>query len=247
MPVVGLIPLRAGGTRMGPIEGLDKERALLGDFPLMAWTIRSALDSGIYENVVAVVASEEHAAMAEDYGAMVPFRRPAYTVQDTSPDIEWVSWVMKQFFEEYGTYDAFSILRVTSPFRTAENMQDAWELFRRARGAHSLRTVARANQDPFKMWVIRHDTLLPLFPIGDANEPWHSRASQNNPRVYAQTAGMEFAWTKMMLDTNTIAGSITVPFIVEGYSAMDLNSRLDWNLAEQAIRDGKIELPESLT
>ena len=50
----------------------------------------------------------------------------------------------------------------------------------------------------------------------------------------------------MMLDTNTIAGSITVPFIVEGYSAMDLNSRLDWNLAEQAIKDGKIELPESL-
>jgi len=246
MSVIGLIPLRAGGTRVGQIGGVDKERAILGKYPLMAYTIRAALDSGVFDNVVAVVASEAHAAMAEDYGAMVPFKRPAYTVQDTSPDIEWVFWVMKQYTEEYGHYDSFSILRVTSPFRTATQIQMAWELFRHSQGAHSLRTVAKAGQDPFKMWVIRQDRLLPLFPIGPEKEPWHSRASQLNPQIYAQTAGMEFAWTETVLRTGTIAGSVIVPFVVTGTSALDINTRLDWEKAEAAIDSEEVEIPRSL-
>ena len=246
MSVVGLIPLRGGGKRLGPIEGVDKERAMLGNYPLMAYTIRAAIDSDVFDSVIAVVASEEHAAMAEDYGAMVPFRRPSYTTRDGSPDIEWVLWVIKQFAEEFGAYDAFGILRVTSPFLSAQNIGDGWTLFRNSLGAHSLRTVSKANQDPMKMWVIRNDRLLPLLPTGPESIPWHSRPSQENPTIYAQTAGMEFAWTDMVLDTKTIAGSVIVPHVVTGFAAMDLNSRLDWDLAETAIKNGEVEIPESL-
>ena len=246
MSVVGLIPLRGGGKRLGPIGGVDKERAVLGNHPLMAYTIRAAIDSGVFNNVIAVVASEEHAAMAEDYGAAVPFRRPSYTTRDGSPDIEWVLWVMKQFAEEFDAYDVYSILRVTSPFRSAVDILDGWELFRNSLGAHSLRTVSKTNQDPMKMWIIRNDRLLPLVPVGPESAPWHSRPSQENPVVYAQTAGMEFAWTQMTLDTKTIAGSVVVPYIVEGYSAMDLNSTLDWAVAEEAIKAGNVDIPRSL-
>ena len=242
--IVGLIPLRGplGGTRMGG----GKEARMLGQWPLMAWTIRSAIDSGAFDSVIAIVADEQYASMAEDYGAMVPFRRPEYTVRDGSPDIEWILWVMKQFSEEFGAYDAFGILRVTSPFLAAQDIEDGWTLFRNSLGAHSLRTVAKANQDPMKMWVIRNDRLLPLLPTGPESIPWHSRPSQENPTIYAQTAGMEFAWTDMVLDTKTIAGSVIVPYVVDGFAAMDLNSRLDWDLAETAIKNGEVEIPKSL-
>lgn len=242
---VALIPLRGGGKRVGPINGMDKERAILGEHPLMAYTIRAAIDSGIFADVVAVVESEPHAEIAKEYGASVPFKRPTYTVRDGSPDIEWVLWAMNEF-KETKDYDAYSILRVTSPFRSAENIKEAADLFFSAEGAHSLRTVTPVSQDPSKMWVIRQNRLLPMFPMGSEKAPWHSRPSQENFQAYSQTAGMEFAWTDMMFRTQTIAGSVVVPYVVEGLPALDINDKFDWFKAEQAIQHELAEIPESL-
>ena len=66
---VAFVPLRAGGRRLGLINGLDKERAFLGEHPLMAYTIRAAIDSGVFDEVIASVRSEEHACISEHYGA----------------------------------------------------------------------------------------------------------------------------------------------------------------------------------
>src|SRR3972149_6843149 len=206
MSVVAFIPLRAGGSRVGLINGLDKEHALLGGKPLMAWTIGAVLESRVFDAVYAVVASETHAAMAAQYGAQI-IKRPDYTVRAGSPDIEWVEFVLKKFRGEYHRYDVFSILRVTSPFRTAEHIKEAWKLFSGTLGVDSLRSVRRASEHPAKMWVIRKERLLPLFSIGPEEQPWHSSATQDLFDVWIQTAGMEFAFSHMVLDTHTISGS----------------------------------------
>lgn len=243
MSVVCFIPLRGpqGGTRLGG----GKEAKILGGHPLLAYTVRAALDSGVFNSVQAVVADEQYAAMAESYGAQVLFKRPAYTVRNGSPDIEWVLFMLKKL-EEYQEYSAFSILRVTSPFRTAVHIRDAWKKFRLAVGADSLRAVRRVAEDPAKMWVIRQDRLLPLFPIGEERAPWHSRPSQENFEAYIQTASMEFAWTERVLETKTIAGSVIVPFVLDGPAAIDINTPLDWQRAEIALEKDPTLVPESL-
>lgn len=243
MSIVAFVPLRGpqGGTRLGG----GKEARILGRYPLLAYTIRAAVDSGVFDSVQAVVADEQYAAMAENYGAQVIFKRPAYTTRDGSPDIEWVLFMLKKL-EEYHEYSAFSILRVTSPFRGAGHIKDAWKKFRLAVGADSLRAVRRVSEDPCKMWVIRQDRLLPLFPIGEERAPWHSRASQENFASYVQTAGLEFAWTDRVLETKTIAGSVTVPFVLEDPAAIDINTPLDWQRAEAALEKDPTLAPESL-
>ncbi len=246
MNVVALIPLRAGGSRVGKIKGLDKERAVLGKHPLMAYTIRWAMESGIFDSVIAVVRSKEHQAIAEEYGAQVPMLRPPHTTKPDSPDIDWVFWIMRKYWEEYQRYSHFSILRVTSPFRTAEDIKTAWELYKGADGADSLRTVTKVSQHPGKMWLIRQGRLLPLLPMGPDNLPWHSRATQQIFDCYTQTAGMEFANTKKMLHSKTIAGSVVVPYVVDGLAALDINDKFDWYQAEQAVKHGLAPIPESL-
>ena len=236
MSIVAFIPLRGGGERFGA----DKELAPLGGHPLLAWTIRSAIDSKVFEKVIAVVADDKHAEAAEKYGAEVPARRPDYTTRDGSPDIEWVLWILGKV-----PCAAFSILRVTSPFRTAEHIREAKNKFMLS-SVDSLRTVTLSKQDVFKTWVIRNDRLLPLFPIGSETSPWHSRASQDNPKTFVQTAGMEFAWSEMVKRTKTIAGSTVVPYVLEGLPALDINFRFDFDVAEKAVIDGLVELPESL-
>jgi len=242
LSIVGLVPLRAGGKRVGLIDGLDKERATMGNHSLMAWTIASAKDSGIFDEIVAITASYDHADVAKSCGIKYAIR-PNYTALDNSPDIEWVSWFFSVVEKKY---DAFAILRVTSPFRSAATIRAAWGEFRTTPGAHSLRAVRRVSEHPGKMWVIRHGYALPLLPAGDPFEPWHSQPTQNLPDVYIQTAGLEMAWTKVVQETRTIAGSVVLPWVLEEPEALDINTRDDWDEAIALVEAGLVKLPTSI-
>lgn len=238
MRAIALIPFRGGGKRFGS----DKEIIDLGGVPMAAWTICAAIDSGVFERVLAVCGNSVHQLVAERYGAYVPGFRPEETLADNSPDIDWVKWALEQISKIDGEEIAISILRVTSPFRDAHHIQEAWQKFLDSKGADSLRTVTASHQDVFKTWVIRNDRLLPLYPFGEET-PWHSRPSQLNPKTFVQTAGMEFAWAKRILETNTIAGSVVVPYVVEGMAALDINYHTDYDTAVWAVESGLIENP----
>ena len=212
---------------------------MLGGNPLMAWTIVAALESGVFDGVYVVTASETHAAMATQYGAQI-IKRPDYTVRAGSPDIEWVEFVLKKFRGEYQRYDAFSILRVTSPFRTAEHIKEAWKLFQGTLGADSLRAVRKITEHPGKMWLVRGQLMYPLLSMGPEKTPWHSRATQEIFDCYVQTAGLEFAYSDRVLETGTIAGNYVVPYILEGPAALDINDLSDWKAAEEIVRNAKM-------
>ncbi len=242
MSAVAFVPLRAGGSRVGLIDGLDKERAILGGHPLMAYTIRAAIDSGVFERVIAIVRNDEHARLATKYGAEIPWFRPEYTVQDDSPDIDWVQWALQKL--NSGMDEIFAILRVTSPFHTAKTIQRAWSAFNARPISDSLRTVRSVTEHPGKMWVIRDDTLIPLLPMGPDEQPWHSSPTQSLFKTYIQTAGMEFARTNTVYRSENIAGSIIVPFVVDEWEGFDINTRAEWDLAEIAVANGTAKLPE---
>jgi CMP-N-acetylneuraminic acid synthetase len=246
MSNIAFIPLRAGGRRVGLIDGKDKERADLGGHPLMAWTIRHAVESGMFSDVIAVTRSPEHAELARDYGCNEVMERPEYTVRDSSPDIEWVTWALNELMKEGELPRMYSILRVTSPFRTGQDMRAMWGLFKGA-SMHSARMVTPAEQHPGKMWVIHNRLLLPLLPVYSEKNPWHSQGTQTLFKAYVQTAGMEMAWSDMTLGTKTIAGSKVMPYIATGFNALDINTKFDWYKATQAVKHGLVKPPASLS
>ena len=115
---VALIPARAGSQR---VKGKNV-RSLAGH-PLLAYSIAAAHESGVFERIVVSTDSDEIARIARSYGAEVPLLRPSEMAGSTSPDIEWVRHALDNLGREF---DAFSILRPTSPFRTAATIRRAW-------------------------------------------------------------------------------------------------------------------------
>src|SRR5262249_14154282 len=160
----------------------------LAGHPLLAYTIAAALESGIFADVVMSTDSDEYAAMATHYGAQVPFLRPAELAGDLSPDIDWVKHGLAELARAGRRYEAFRILRVTSPFRQVETIQRAWRAFAPSAGYDSLRAVEKCKQHPGKMWVMRDNHLLPLMPLSNGAQPWHSSQYQSLPTVYVQNA-----------------------------------------------------------
>ena len=239
MKLVALIPARSGSKRVP-----DKNIKDLDGHPMLAYTIRSAIDSGVFDSVICATDSSHYADVAKHYGAEVPFLRSKEMSGDKSPDIEWVSWILEQLKQDGRSYENFSILRPTSPFRLPSTIRRAWKIFNTDSTADSLRAVTKCKQHPGKMWVIRNQRMLPVMPFTNNNEtPWHSSQYTSLPEIYVQDASLEIARTDIVKNKNTIAGEIIIPFISQGLEGFDINDPEDWLLAEHYIKKGVAKLP----
>ena len=237
--IVALIPARSGSKRVP-----DKNIRPLAGHPLIAYSIAAALQSKIFKAVIVSTDSPRYADIAGHYGAEVPFLRPAKIAGDTSPDIEWVEHTLSQLRDNGQDYEYFSILRPTSPFRLPDTIRRAWKQFLAQEGVDSLRAVEKCQQHPGKMWVVRGSRMLPLLPMGPAEQPWHSSQYPSLPEVYVQNASLEIARTRVVFEDRTIAGNVLMPFFTENSEGFDVNSEYDWQLAEHLVQKGQARLPD---
>ncbi|MDP4680713.1 MAG: acylneuraminate cytidylyltransferase family protein [Cyclobacteriaceae bacterium] len=229
--MIAFIPARSGSKRVP-----DKNIRELDGHPLLAYTIRSAIDSGVFEKVICITDSEKYAEVARKYGAEVPAIRPNEISGDKSPDIQWVKWIFSILKTNGIEFNSFSILRPTSPFRQPETIRRAYAQFINSDGIDSLRAVEKCEQHPGKMWIIRGDMMYPLIPFTPEEQPWHSSQYASLPEIYVQNASLEMAWSKVVEQTNSIAGNKIIPFITYGNEGVDVNTEFDWWKAERLIQ-----------
>jgi N-acylneuraminate cytidylyltransferase len=235
---VALIPARGGSKRVP-----EKNIRPLGKHPLLAYTISAARESGVFGAVVVSTDSAHIAEVARHYGAEVPFLRPSKMAGDLSPDIEWVRYTLEGLDRAGRTWDCFSLLRPTSPFRAPETIRRAWRQFSAAEGVDSLRAVELCRQHPGKMWIVQGERMTPLLTDGPSDPPWHSTPYQALPKVYVQNASLEIAWRRTVAETGTIAGHAILPFFTERYEGFDVNDARDWWYAEYLLGTGEESLP----
>lgn len=236
--VVALIPARAGSKRVP-----NKNIRRLGPHPVLAYSIAVARASRVFDMVFVSTDSEAYATVARHYGAEVPFLRPAQFAGDLSPDIDWVEDTLVRLRELGKTFDCFSILRPTSPFRRAETIERAWDVFRQEAQVDSLRAVEKCRQHPGKMWLVDGPRMTPLLPNGPTAQPWHSSPYQSLPPVYVQNASLEIAWSRVVFEGRTIAGQHLMPFLTHGYEGFDVNDPFDWHIAERIVSEQSALLP----
>lgn len=235
---VALIPARSGSKRLS-----HKNIRPLSGHPLLAYSIRAAIDSGIFDAVICATDDGHYADIARHYGAEVPMLRSAGISGDKSPDIEWVGWMLNALKEQGRLFDTFAILRPTNPFRKAETIQRAWVQFVSSQGIDSLRAVEKCKQHPGKMWVVRGDHMMPLMPLTPEEQPWHSSQYAALPTVYVQNASLEIAWTRVAFEDRTISGHVLNPFLTTEEEGLDVNEEFDWWKAEYLLQLKRATLP----
>jgi N-acylneuraminate cytidylyltransferase len=238
---VAFVPARAGSKRVR-----NKNVRVLGGHPLIAYTIAAARASGVFASVIVSTDSELIADIGRHYGAEAPFLRPVEYATETSPDIDWLRYTVRQLRAAGRPLQAFSILRPTSPFRKPETIRRAWRQFLSHTNIDSLRAVERCAQHPYKMWEVDGERMKPFVKDTprDGGPAWHSRPYQALPPVYAQNASLEIAWTRVVTDQDSISGNSIAPFLTQGDEGFDINQPEDWWLAEHMLSAGTATLPE---
>jgi len=121
---IAIIPARGGSKRLP-----GKNIKLLGGKPLIAWTIEAAIKSNIFDHIFVSTDSEEIASVSKDYGAKVPFLRPAELASDTATTNDVVTHLVEWFEKEYNKeVTTVAILQPTSPLRNAQHIQEAFKV-----------------------------------------------------------------------------------------------------------------------
>ena len=80
MKVLGVITAR-GGSKGIPGKNI---KDLCGQ-PLIAYTIKAAQESGVFDRIILSTDDPKIAEVAKRYGVEVPFMRPAELAQDSTP------------------------------------------------------------------------------------------------------------------------------------------------------------------
>ena len=217
-----------GGSKGLPGKNI---RPLAGK-PLLAWSIEHARAADRIDRVIVSTDSEEIAAVARDFGADVPFMRPAELARDESP--EWLAWRHALAFlqDTEGTLpDAMLSVPTTAPLRLPIDLENCLDEF--AKGdADTVITVSDAHRNPsFNMVKENQDGSVGLVMAPASG----ITRRQDAPAVFdmvtvAYVARPQFVMQQM----GTFSGRVrAVKVPVE--RAIDIDTLFDFELAEFLI------------
>jgi len=229
---IALIPARSGSKRLP-----GKNIKLLRGVPLIAYTIKSALDSNLFSEVIVSTDSIEIADIAIKWGASVPMLRPSEYASDNSPDIEWVLHSVENMVATpKSMIGCIAILRPTSPLRSARTIVNAFELFQADESLDSLRALEITNSHPGKMWRLGEDNhATPFLPQINHMIPTHDRPTQSLEKLWIQNASLEFIRFQSLKQHRTISGKKVYGFIMPGLEGLDINTQIDWDNLENLV------------
>lgn len=217
----------------GGSKGLPgKNIRLLAGKPLIAWSIEHAHAVKRIERVIVSTDSEEIAAVARDFGAEVPFMRPAELARDESP--EWLAWRHALAFiqdTEGALPQAIISVPTTAPLRLPIDLENCLDEF--AKGvADIVITVCDAHRNPwFNMVKENPDGSVGLIMAPESG----ITRRQEAPVVFdmatvAYVARPQFVMQQM----GTFSGRVrAVKVPVE--RAVDIDTLFDFELAEFLI------------
>ena len=233
--VLAIIPAR-GGSKSIPRKNIK----LFAGYPLIAFSIAAGLAAESISRVIVSTDDEEIAEISTDFGAEVPFFRPASNSRDETPDVpgfqhapEWLQT------NEDDRPQVIVQLRPTSPFRKREHIDQAVKRLLENPEADSIRTVCIPFQNPYKMWRIGEDGFMQPLISTNIPEPYNL-PRQSLPEIYWQTGYVDAAWKKTILEKHSMTGDSILPLVIDPEEWIDIDSPDDWIRAERLFTSGEI-------
>ncbi|MBW2107573.1 MAG: acylneuraminate cytidylyltransferase family protein [Deltaproteobacteria bacterium] len=224
MNIVALVPARKGSKGL-----VGKNLRTVAGKPLLGYTLEAARASRMVSRVIFSTDSEKMAKIAATYGAEVPFVRPEPLASDTACMVDvmqhCVRWL--QTNEGYRT-DLLVTLYVTSPFRTAKQIDEAINRFLNS-DADCLVSVSRQKHHPY--WSLKIDENERLQHAFEQGKTLYRR--QDMPATYEQNGAIYIVRPKDFhkLDRRSMAEN-TLPYVMDGPSGLNIDEEQDLVLAE---------------
>lgn len=218
MSCVAIIPARGGSKRiprknLKPFDGV----------PMIVRSIRTALDCGLFDQVVVSTDDEEIADVARAHGAQVPFVRPV----ELADDFTGTAAVIVHALSQLPVFDYVCCIYATAPLLQAKYLRQGHELLMQHPNKSFAFSVAG-----FGFPVQRALTLDEQGALTSLYPEFRNTRSQDLPEAY-QDAG-QFYWGRReaWLRGDVLFSPASLPVILPRHLVQDIDTLEDWTRAE---------------
>lgn len=218
--MIAIITARGGSKRI-PKKNIK-------DFcgkPIIAYSIKAAISSGIFDEIMVSTDSEEIAEIAKEYGAKVPFMRSEYTAGDYATTADVLLEVLEEYEKRGRTFRYMSCIYPTAPFVTGERLKEAFQLLQE-KDALEVMPVVPFSYPPQRGYIMRGGTLEMKW-----KENLNTR-SQDLETLY-HDSGQFYIWDVVRFQEKE--GQLSegiVPLFLDDLEVQDIDHETDWKLAE---------------
>ena len=226
--VLAIIPARGGS------KGLPGKNIMpMCGKPLIGWTIEKAKKSKYLDTILVSTDDQEIADIAKNFGAYVPFIRPAEFATDESSSYDVIRHALSYFEnKESELFDFIVLLEPTSPLREDDDIDKMLE-------------IIAARQDEFDAIVsigevTEHPSIMKRLS-GQAIEPFcqdlaHSKRRQDNSPAYFPFGVAYIARTNSLLKENTFYTHRCTYFLIKRYQNYEIDDIYNFICAENVMR-----------
>ncbi|RDL15448.1 pseudaminic acid cytidylyltransferase [Pseudomonas jessenii] len=218
MSNVVIIPARGGSKRIP-----RKNLAPFDGVPMIVRSIRTALDSGLFDQVVVSTDDAEIADVARAHGAEVPFLRPA----QLADDFTGTAAVIVHALQQLPAFDYACCVYATAPLLQVRYLREGFELLEQ----HPDKSFAFSVCN-FGFPVQRALTLDGQGALTALYPEFRDTRSQDLSEAF-QDAG-QFYWgrTDAWLRGEVVYSPVSLPVILPRHLVQDIDTPEDWKRAE---------------
>lgn len=230
--ILAIIPARGGskglpGKNIRPLQGV----------PLVAWPIKAALNSRYIDRVIVSTDDANIAKIAEEYGADVPFLRPAHLAIDTSPSSDAVIHALDFCTESDGAYDYIVLLEPTSPLTESTDIDHALEMLIERDGLAIVGASQVGPSHPVYCATIGPDQFLKPFNRDSFEKPIRRQDVED---LYFFEGSLYISDVKKYRETKTFYHERTLPYVVPAWKSLEIDNLLDFLMVEAVLDNSDI-------
>ena len=218
MSNIAIIPARGGSKRIP-----RKNLAPFDGVPMIVRSIRTALDSGLFDQVVVSTDDEEIAEVARAHGADVPFLRPA----DLADDFTGTAAVIVHALQQLPAFDYACCVYATAPLLQVRYLREGFELLEQHPDKSFAFSVCNFGFPVQRALTLDgQGALTALYPeFRDTRSQDLSEAFQDAGQFYW---GRSDAW----LRGEVVYSPASLPVILPRHLVQDIDTPEDWKRAE---------------
>lgn len=224
---LALVPARGGSKRLP-----RKTLTLLSGKPLLAWTVATAFEAGIFDDVWVSSEDDEILSVASALGART-LRRPSALADDRATVVQVAQAALQDVARQGRSYSALYVLLPTSPLRRKETIRKAWQTFDKS-GAEALMSVVRVEHPP--QWALREmeGWIEPLYP-----KEFELNRQSLIP-AFRHDGGHFIVQAAKFMECTSIGNLRTLAFPVAEEEAVDVNTSMDLAWAEFLLQRSEL-------
>ncbi len=226
--LLAIIPARSGSKRLPEKNILN----FLGK-PLVAWTIKAAINSKYIDRVVVSTDSDKIANISKTYGADVPVIRPSILATDNSKSTDVVIHLLDELESSGHYYDYVILLQPTSPLRQTIDINNAIQQLIRTK-SNAIISVCEVDHHPLWCNTLPKDKSMDNFIDLDIK----NKRSQDLPINYRLNGAIYMCNVKSLRkNKNFFLEKKCGAYIMDKNISIDIDCQNDFDLASIRMRN----------